>query len=275
VDVLLWPALADVGVDAVVTGRWGGVSQGPYAELNLGFHVGDDPVAVAENRRRALATLRSTPDQAVFCVQSHGSAVHRATPADRGRGAWGVADAVQDADALVTSVPGLVLAVMVADCVPLAVVDPVAGVLGVVHAGWRGTVARIGEATVAALRGMGARPERMVAAIGPAVAPTRYQVGPEVAAAAAACWRTGITELTSSPDPVLTPVADGRWLFDLWTANRRILAESGVPDGAIHVAEVPTGGDGPFFSDRDQRPCGRFALLARLGRISADRGWAP
>ena len=143
-------------------------------------------------------------------------------------------------------------------------VDPVAGVLSVVHAGWRGTVARVAPAALRAMRELGAREDRVVAGIGPAVAPSRYQVGDEVARAAAGCWQTDVDALAAGPEPVLARTAGDRWLFDLWTANRRLLVEAGVPASSVHTARVPTGGDGPFFSDRDQRPCGRFALVARL-----------
>lgn len=294
-EVLTFPVLDDLGVDAVVTTRTGGVSTGPYAGLNLGFHVGDDPAAVLENRARALAALVPEPavvpvmaggpaadgsgdpaarhaaearppalDDAVFCIQNHGRAVHVATTSDRGRGARDHDGAVRDTDALVTTETGLVLAVMVADCVPILLVDPHARVLATVHAGWRGTFARVTDAAIAAMAALGASPERVVAAVGPAVAPARYEVGPEVADAAATCFGTSPELLAEGPEAVLAPSAGGRWLVDLWTANERLLRAAGVPTHSVHTARVPTGGDGPFFSDRDARPCGRFALLARL-----------
>lgn len=263
-DVLTWPSLTGLGVDAVVTTRNGGVSRGPYASLNLGLHVGDDPEAVVENRTRALAAVDARPEDAVFCVQSHGRAVHVATDADRGRGARDQADAVPETDALVTATPGLVLVVMVADCVPIVLLDPEAGVLAAVHAGWRGTLARVTAAAVETMTGLGARPDRIVAGVGPAVAPSRYEVGPEVAEAARTCFGADQAAATDGWAPVLRPSPSGRWLFDLWAANTRVLVESGVPADSIVVARTPTGEGGPFFSDRDARPCGRFALLARL-----------
>jgi YfiH family protein len=160
---------------------------------------------------------------------------------------------VGKADALVTSDPGTVLAVLVADCVPIVLYDPGAHVLACVHAGWRGTVARVGQAALAAMATLGARPASVTAGIGPAIGPG-YQVGDEVAQAA--------RESFGEHAPV-RPDGTGRWLFDLWAANRRILREAGVPRERIHLAAVPTGAD--FFSDRAARPCGRFAAIARLG----------
>lgn len=248
--------LALPGVDAVVTERTGGVSTGPYASLNLGLHVGDDPAAVVENRRRAAALLPADLDDLVFCEQAHGRVVVTVGPADRGRGTRSLNDAVPAADALVTTSPEVVLAVLVADCVPIALVDPHAGVVAAVHAGWRGTTADVAGAAVAAMVAAGASPDRIVAALGPAVPPERYQVGPEVAAAAEQAGLAAALRPDSRPD---------RWRFDLWAANEALLVRAGVPAANVsRTAAVPTGGNGPFFSDRVARPCGRFALLARL-----------
>lgn len=257
VPVLRWPALDATGaLDAVVTTRHGGVSPAPYDSLNLGLHVGDDPANVIENRSRAASALGLSLDDLVFCVQSHGRAVAHVGPADRSRGARGDHDAVQATDALVTTDPGTGLVAMVADCVPLVLVDPESRVLSCVHAGWKGTVARVAAAAVEAMTGLGAEPGRIVAGIGPAVPPHRYQVGDDVRDAAADAFGPRL-------DQVLRPDGTGRWLFDLWSANHLVLAEAGVDPANIHLAAVGTEHDA-FFSDRLVRPCGRFAVLARL-----------
>lgn len=175
-DVLTWPSFDGLDLDALVTTRRGGVSRDAYASLNLGLHVGDDEAAVLENRRRAAAALGAAPGEAVFARQIHGRNVHVVTAADRGRGSLSTADAIPGTDALVTAEPGIALAIMVADCAPIILYDPVAHVLACVHAGWRGTLARVGEAAVAAMRRLGSRPADIVAGIGPAVSPDRYQV---------------------------------------------------------------------------------------------------
>jgi polyphenol oxidase len=254
-EVLAWPAFDGLGVDALVTTRHGGVSAGDYATLNLSFSVGDRPRDVLENRRRAAAALGAGLADFTFATQVHGAAAQVVTAADRGRGATARGGTAGDADALVTSDPGTVLAILVADCVPIVLYDPRAHVLACVHAGWRGTVARVADAALAAMSILGATPGNTIAAIGPAIGPDRYQVGGEVAQAARESFgpRTG---------QVVRPDGTGRWLFDLWAANRLILSEAGVPGQQIHLAAVPTGA--LFFSDRAARPCGRFAAIARL-----------
>lgn len=258
-DVLTWPAFDGLDLDVMVTTRNGGVSAGPYASLNLGLHVADEDKAVLENRRRVAEALGAEPGDFVFCDQVHGRRVHVVSAGDRGRGSLSLADAIGDTDALVTAEPGIVLVIMVADCVPIVVYDPVAHVLACVHAGWRGTVARVSEAAVAAMCALGASPENMIAGLGPAISPDRYQVGDEVVRAA----KEG---LGSAAAEVIRPDGAGRWLFDLWAANRIALGAAGLADHQVHVAAVPTGssGGGLFFSDREARPCGRFAAVARL-----------
>jgi polyphenol oxidase len=255
--VLAWPALDTHPVDVIVTTRRGGVSAGPWAELNLGLHTGDDPDRVRENRRRAAAALGAGPGDVVWARQPHGRGVAVVTAADRGRGAWSEDDAIPGADALVTVDPGVILAIMVADCVPIALWDPAAGVLACVHAGWRGTVARVTDAALAAMGTLGARPAASHAMIGPAIGQDRYQVGPEVAAAV----RDG---LGATADRVLAPDGPGHWRLDLPAASHALLREAGVPAGQIHPAGQGTSAAGPFYSYRAGQPAGRFALLARI-----------
>ena len=259
--VLTWPVFEPLPVDAIVTTRRGGVSAGRYATLNLSFAVGDEAANVHENRRRVAAALGTGPAAFVFARQVHGSGAEVVSAADRGRGTLGADDAIGPADALVTREPGTVLAILVADCVPIVLYDPAAHVLACVHAGWRGTVARAARAALAAMGSLGTRPEDVVAGIGPAIAPGSYQVGGDVAAAARDAFGEQAPALLR-PDAAGGP---GRWLFDLPTANRHILRAAGVPDSHIHVVATPTGpGPGLFFSHRAEHPCGRFALAAQL-----------
>src|SRR6202050_265769 len=156
--LLTWPALAASGADAAFTARAGGVSSGPYATLNLSLTVGDDPECVLENRRRLAAAVGARQADFVFARQVHGAGVRVVGDADRGSGSYTLDDAIPDVDALVTSTPGVVLAILTADCVPIVMHDPVAGVLACVHAGWRGTVARVPAAAGAAMEAL--RPTR-------------------------------------------------------------------------------------------------------------------
>lgn len=258
--VLTWPVFAGVPVDAFVTTRHGGVSTGRYESLNLGLHVGDDEGRVLQNRER-VAAMGTVLDNFVFCEQTHGSTVVVVGTEHRGRGARPGTIPILAADALVTATPDVVLVIMVADCVPLVLFDPVARVLGCVHAGWRGTVQDVAGQSVSTMIRLGAEPSRILVGAGPAIAPDRYRVGDDVADAARAAFGNDATG-------VLRPDGTGRWLFDLWEANRRQLCTAGVPDENVHIADVPTGADGPFFSHRFEQPCGRFAAVARLNDVS-------
>ena len=237
--LLTWPVLDASGADAAVTARSGGVSSGPYATLNLSLSVGDDPGCVRENRHRLATGFGASLEDFVFARQVHGTGIRVVGAADRGSGAFGLDDAIADTDALVTGTPGVVLAILTADCVPIVLHDPVAGVLGCVHAGWRGTVAGVSAAALAAMQALGSRPSDVIAGIGPAIAAARYQVGPDVHQAvtqafgpAAAAFIRPDARPGSAPD---------RWLLDLWAANRHALVEAGVPDPHIHTTTLPTG----------------------------------
>lgn len=258
--LLHWPVLDALGVDAVITTRLGGTSTGPYQSLNLGLHVGDDPASVAENRRRAAAAIGAGVGDLVIAEQVHGGNATVVDDDDRGRGTLDPSDAVPATDALVTASPAAVLVTLVADCVPIVLFDPAARVLATVHAGWRGTATGVVAAALDAMRTLGARPATTVAGVGPSVSPDTYEVGEEVRTAFERCF--GERALAEG---LLVPVAPGRWLADLHRANRLTLLDAGVPAASVHLTATPTGPDGPFFSDRAARPCGRFGLLARIG----------
>jgi len=262
--VVEWPAFDGLGLDAFVTSRRGGVSSGGYASLNLGLHVGDDAVAVVENRERVARAAGAGLDRFVFCEQVHQPGVHVVTAGDAGRGARGRADAVAATDALVTVTPGVVLVVMVADCVPLVLFDPVRRVLAVVHAGWAGTVRGVTPAAVEAMRGFGSDPADVVAGVGPSVHPERYQVGADVRGLAVAAFGPRAPEVVH-PATTAHDGTEPRWTFDLWRAAAVQLAAAGLRPEVIHVAGMGTGPSTPFFSHRFEGPtAGRFAAVARL-----------
>jgi hypothetical protein len=253
-ELLSWDVLA--GAEAVVTTRAGGVSAGPYESLNMGLAVHDDPAAVLENRHRVAAAIGAGLGDFVFSRQVHGRGVRIVDARDRGTGAFSYDESVPEADVLVTADPSVVLAILTADCTPVVLHDPVAGVLAAVHAGWRGTVARACAAAVEAMAGLGASPGSIIACLGPVIGADRYQVGDDVAEAAKSAFG-------ARADAVIKPDGAGRWLFDLATANQLVLHEAGLADGNVHTTRHVTG-DGTFFSDRSARPCGRLALVARL-----------
>jgi hypothetical protein len=197
-------------------------------------------------------------DALVFARQVHGAAVALIGPDDRGRGTLSEGDAVPDTDILLTVSPGVTLAILVADCAPIALVDPAAGVLAAVHAGWRGTAAGAVGRAIHAMKDCGADVGRVQAFLGPAVHPDRYQVSEEVTRALSGAVRPSALDAA-----VARPDGPGHWLVDLVAANRQQLVAGGVRDDHITQSGTTTS-DEAFFSDRVRRPCGRFALLARL-----------
>ncbi|MFI6283634.1 peptidoglycan editing factor PgeF [Streptomyces sp. NPDC051018] len=178
-------AIHDSGAHFAFTDRWGGVSAVPYEELNLGGAVGDDPGAVRANRAVAAGKLGLDPADVVWMNQVHGKDVAKVD------GPWGDGP-IPSVDGLVTATPRLALAVLTADCTPVLLADPVAGVIAAAHAGRPGLLAGIVPATVAAMTSLGADPGRIVARTGPAVCGRCYEVPEgmraEVAAAEPAAW---------------------------------------------------------------------------------------
>ncbi|AMW09945.1 laccase [Streptomyces qaidamensis] len=152
------------------TDRWGGVSAAPYEELNLGGAVGDDPDAVRTNRDLAAKSLGIEPDRVVWMNQVHGADV---TVVD---GPWGSPHPIPSVDAIVTTRRGLALAVLTADCVPVLLADPVAGVAAAAHAGRPGMIAGVVPAALRAMADLGAEPSRIVARTGPTVCGRCYEV---------------------------------------------------------------------------------------------------
>lgn len=179
------PAAGSGALDRVrFSGRPGGVSQGPYASLNLADHVGDDPAAVAANRDRLAATVGLGGSDLAVMQAAHGRSWALVTQPGT----------VPLVDILVTTQPGLGLVALAADCVPIALVDPVAGVAAAVHSGWRGVSEDAVGAAVAAMVESGAQPDQIAAHLGPAICAGCYEVSPdvrdEVAAVAPQAWAT-------------------------------------------------------------------------------------
>ncbi len=260
VPYLLAPNLADTGlVRHAFSTRQGGVSEGPYATLNLGLHVGDSDAAVHENRRRFWEACGMSLERTVIARQEHTATVACVTAAEAGRGALIQAEALPATDALVTDVPGLVLAAFFADCVPILLLDPVHRAVGVVHAGWRGTVAGIvGNAVERMTAAYGTKPGDCLAAIGPAIGPEEYRVDAKVMDPLRAAF----------PDwAEFTALAgEGEWQLDLREANRRALLRSGLAPAGITLASVSTAADTElFFSHRaSPKGTGRLAALITL-----------
>ena len=235
-EVLELPGVSELGVDAFITTRHGGVSDGPFATLNLSYAQGDEVTNVRENEARVaealgVATLRRVR-------QTHSSIALRSREC--------AADV--EADAIITSDVDDGVAIIVADCTPLLIVSPASHQLAVVHAGWRGLAGGVVENTLAMVDGERAQ---LRVFVGPGISGETYQVGPEVVAA--------------SPYFAANAVADtgDRSLLNTRGAAVDILYANGVTASNIIVSSQTTDGATLFFSDRAQRPCGRFALVAK------------
>jgi len=230
--------------------RLGGVSAPPFAWLNVGRSVGDDPRAVEANHALVCQALGLSPDDIATARQVHSSRVAVVGVEGRGR-------AVPGTDALVTGAPGVALMLRFADCVPIALYDPVRRVIGLVHAGWRGTVEGIARKTLLAMvEACGSRPTDIVAGIGPSIGPCCYQIGQNVVQL--------VREALADWPSLLRRQGDGSFHFDLWEANRRQLAQVGVEE--IEVARVCTAcHNDEFFSHRaDGARTGRFGVVIGL-----------
>lgn len=225
--------------------RLGGVSQAPFATLNVGASVGDDPLAVAENRRRCFAALGFAEAQVVSPNQVHSTVVARVGRVQAGA-------SIEATDGLMTDEPGIALFLRFADCVPILLFDRHLHVVALVHAGWRGTLHGIAPAAVQAMRShYGSRPGDLWAGIGPAIGACCYEVGADLAGEFRRRFGAG----------VVTQPASGRPHLDLPGANALALAEVGVREvelsglcTACHVDE--------FFSHR--REGGRTGRLGAL-----------
>ena len=245
------------------TSRSGGVSVGPFAGLNLDDRQ-DDVQAVAENRRRLVAELGFGPEQVSLLTQVHGTEVVQARTGEQ-----------QTADAQVTDRPGMLLAIATADCYPVLLEDPLAGVVGAAHAGWRGTVGDVVGQTVQAMCRLGARPERIRAAVGPGISAARYPVGPEVAGA----FRQAGLEQFLSVLPVGSDTPDPQHdaqCLDLCAANLFLLERAGLEPAHLWASgRCSTEAD--FYSyRRDAGITGRmWAVIGYPSPLSAEHGgWA-
>ena len=233
------------GVSYGCTTRSGGVSTGPWEALNLGLHVNDDAVLVQENRRRLAGHL---PSQPFWLEQVHGTKVVEVTAASP--------RCVPQADAAVTMEPGVVLAIMTADCLPVVIADPEGRAVGVAHAGWRGLADGVLDATVAALQAMHPAAKAWRAWVGPCIGQDSFEVGSEVRAAF-------IDKDVATQAFFAAGKSPGKWQADLAGLACHRLASLGVSD-------VETSGlctyqrDELFYSYRREPICGRMATLAWL-----------
>ncbi|WP_270172177.1 peptidoglycan editing factor PgeF [Paenibacillus sp. SYP-B4298] len=257
------------GLTAGFTGRAGGYSGAPWSTLNMGLHVGDEPSDVVRNREAVSKALGWQPEAWTCAEQVHGAAVHVVTAGERGRGRAVREDAVADADALITNEPDILLASLYADCVPLYFYDPVRRVVGLAHAGWRGTVQEIARLTVEAMRQhFGSRPSELVAAIGPAIGACCYEVDEAVISKVEPLLQELRTDGATLAEDTLVPSEQGRARINLKEINRQIMIKAGILPTSIELSQMCTGcRTDLFFSHRmEQGGTGRMASWIGMER---------
>lgn len=214
--------------------RKGGVSTGIFSSMNLNFKRGDDPDAVMENYRRMAAALNMRVEDMVLSDQTHTTNVRVITEEDRGKGILKPQD-YSDVDGMITNVPGIVLVTSYADCVPLYFVDPVRKAIGLSHSGWKGTVGHIGQKTVWKMHEVyGSEPKDIVAAIGPSICQSCYEVSDDVAEA----FRANFT--ADEAADILLDKGNGKYQLDLWKANWYVLTDAGVLPEHLSVTDLCT-----------------------------------
>ena len=234
--------------------REGGVSTGIYASLQCGAGAADMAQNVAQNRALVLAALGLT--SLVTCYQSH-SAVALTVSSSF--------DTPPSADALVTATPGLALGILTADCAPVLFADPVAGVIGAAHAGWRGAVSGVLEATLEQMWSLGATPANIQASIGPCIQQESYEVGPEFTEIFAQThpewFEHGVVEAFLDKD-----LGTGRLMFDLPTYIRMRLLHADIE--ALHDLAIDTYTDTRFFSHRRAKHAGEVDYGRQISVIA-------
>ncbi|MBI3914372.1 MAG: peptidoglycan editing factor PgeF [Chloroflexi bacterium] len=232
-----------------ISTRHGGVSPAPFASLNLGKSVGDAPENVAENLDRWLGALNLKRDAAVTASQAQADQVAIIERDQRGT-------IIPDTDALITRHAGIPLVLRYADCVPILFFDPQTPAIGIAHAGWRGTVAKIATRTVRAMmQHFGSQPRDLIACVGPSIGPCCYRVGGEVIQRARAAFPS---------DGVLIAQPSSAVHFDLWEANAQQLRELGIEQ--VEIARLCTSDrTDDFYSHRGENgQTGRFGAVIAL-----------
>ena len=237
-----------------VSTRKGGFSKPPYNSLNLGLHVGDDPDNVLKNRKRLATAIGIPLRHFTIGRQIHSGNVTIISEGSRGRGSAKHEEEINDTDAMVTSVTGICLVILVADCVPMLFFDPEKRVIGVCHAGWKGTLQCIAENTVKAMESrFGSSPQDIIVGVGPSIGPCCYKVGPDVISQVETIFHT-------KKEFILNELKSGEGYFDLWKANLTQLLQAGIERKNIEMAMSCTcHNPGLFFSYRHQKgDTGRF-----------------
>lgn len=233
VPYLTYNSLSEIKfINHAFSTRLGGVSTGEFSSMNLDFKRGDDPENVTENYRRLCESAGFEYDSLTASAQVHETFVRPVTSAERGTGIYKPRD-MDSVDALITNQTGVTLVTYYADCTPLFFVDTVNRAIGLAHAGWRGTVGRIGEKVVEKMTALyGTDPKNIYAAVGPAVSVCCYEVDEPCAAQ--------FLSLGGVDSSGFVFPKGGKYMIDLLEANRQLLVSAGVPNKQITVSDLCT-----------------------------------
>lgn len=227
-EYLTFPSLTDTKiVTHLFSTRLGGVSKGDFASMNLSYTRGDEKASVDENYKRIAKLLDRRTDDFVLSKQTHSTNVRVVSKEDKGKGMNRPLD-YEDVDGFVTNISGIVLGTVFADCVPLFFVDPVKKAIGLSHSGWKGTAKKMGKETVRRMQEeYDCRPSDIIAAIGPSICVSCYEVGEDVAS-------------QFGGKSILFPKDNGKYQLDLWQANVEVLREAGILEEHISVTDICT-----------------------------------
>ena len=253
---LTFPALEKYGFARhAFSTRMGGVSKGVFSSMNLNFDRGDKSDNVTENYRIFCKAAGFGFDTLVASSQKHKTFIRRVGKENCGTGIWKPKD-IESVDGIITNEPEVTLVTYYADCVPLYFVDTKNKAVGLAHAGWRGTAAKIGAKTVEAMvREFGSKPENIIAAVGPSIGPCCFEVDAPV--------RDVFASIGSiAPYDFIKDDGSGKYHIDLWEVNRRVLTGAGIPDKNIISSGICTKCNSDmFFSHR--------AVGAKRGGLAA------
>lgn len=256
-EIAVWKRIPDLV--AGFSTRLHGVSETPYAELNVGFHVGDDRKNVLLNRQLLANDLRFPLDRWVCGEQVHRNRIQKVTARDAGKGAIALETSLRGVDGLYTAERNLLLTCLFADCVPIYFLENEKPLIGIAHAGWRGTVQKIAVNMIDCwIKEEGVRPENIEVVIGPAISKQQYEVDQNVIAHVDEC----LTEEDKRP---YDKKENGNYLLDLRELNKQLLVEAGLKEEQIKLSSLCTATDRRFFSHRrDRGKTGR--MIGFIGR---------
>ncbi|MCK6256930.1 peptidoglycan editing factor PgeF [Fictibacillus sp. KIGAM418] len=243
------------GLTAGITSRRNGFSKHPYESLNLGFHVGDNPEDVLKNRHSASVAIGAALDHWVGTEQVHQAVIKKVTHEDAGKGAKDLASAIKGTDGIYTAEEDLLLTSLYADCVPLFFLSPQSKLVGLAHAGWKGTVGKIGANMVDEwVKAEGIRPDDIIAAIGPSIGSCCYEVDEFV------IMQVNKALPADTANFPYRQIDEKHYLLDLREVNKRILIQAGMKEeNIVETSYCTSCNNEQFFSHRKE--------LGKTGRI--------